>query len=147
MTNKFLLDLTKPIFSNSFIGFDALFNDMYRLQNIDRGSGYPPYNMTKKENTYALKMAVAGISKEDLDVVREKNILTIKGSSVDKNNENYPADFQTLHRGIANRNFKRSFNLADDIEIKDAKLKDGMLTIKMERIVPEEDKPVAIKIK
>tara|TARA_B100001250_G_scaffold414109_1_gene450719 strand:+ start:111 stop:554 length:444 start_codon:yes stop_codon:yes gene_type:complete len=147
MTNKFLLDLTKPIFSNSFIGFDALFNDMYRLQNIDRGSGYPPYNMTKKENTYELKMAVAGISKEDLDVVREKNILTIKGSSVDKNNENYPADFQTLHRGIANRNFKRSFNLADDIEIKDAKLKDGMLTIKMERIVPEEDKPVAIKIK
>ena len=144
MTNKFLLDLTKPIFSNSFIGFDALFNDMYRLQNIDRGSGYPPYNMTKKENTYELKMAVAGISKEDLDVVQEKNTLTIKGSSI---SEDYPADFKTLHRGIANRNFKKSFNLADDIEIKDAKLKDGMLTIKMERIVPEADKPVSLKIK
>ena len=141
MTNKFLLDLTKPIFSNSFIGFDTLFDDMYRLQNIDRGSGYPPYNMTKKENTYELKMAVAGISKEDLDVVREKNILTIKGSSIDDSKD------ETIYKGIANRNFKRSFNLADDIEIKDAKLKDGMLTIKMERIVPEEDKPVAIKIK
>ena len=141
MTNKFLLDLTKPIFSNSFIGFDALFDDMYRLQNIDRGSGYPPYNMTKKENTYELKMAVAGISKEDLDVVREKNILTIKGSSIDDSKD------ETIYKGIANRNFKRSFNLADDIEIKDAKLKDGMLTIKMERIVPEEDKPVSIKIK
>lgn len=141
MTNKFLLDLTKPIFSNSFIGFDALFDDMYRLQNIDRGSGYPPYNMTKKENTYELKMAVAGISKEDLDVVREKNILTIKGSSIDDSKD------ETIYKGIASRNFKRSFNLADDIEIKDAKLKDGMLTIKMERIVPEEDKPVSIKIK
>jgi molecular chaperone IbpA len=141
MTNKFLLDLTKPIFSNSFIGFDALFDDMYRLQNIDRGSGYPPYNMTKKENTYELKMAVAGISKEDLDVVREKNILTIKGSSIDDSED------ETIYKGIASRNFKRSFNLADDIEIKDAKLKDGMLTIKMERIVPEEDKPVSIKIK
>ena len=141
MTNKFLLDLTKPIFSNSFIGFDTLFNDMYRLQNIDRGSGYPPYNMTKKENTYELKMAVAGISKEDLDVVREKNILTIKGCSIDDSKD------ETIYKGIASRNFKRSFNLADDIEIKDAKLKDGMLTIKMERIVPEEDKPVAIKIK
>ena len=141
MTNKFLLDLTKPIFSNSFIGFDTLFNDMYRLQNIDRGSGYPPYNMTKKENTYELKMAVAGISKEDLDVVREKNILTIKGSSIDDSED------ETIYKGIASRNFKRSFNLADDIEIKDAKLKDGMLTIKMERIVPEEDKPVSIKIK
>jgi len=141
MTNKFLLDLTKPIFSNSFIGFDTLFDDMYRLQNIDRGSGYPPYNMTKKENTYELKMAVAGISKEDLDVVREKNILTIKGSSIDDSKD------ETIYKGIASRNFKRSFNLADDIEIKDAKLKDGMLTIKMERIVPEEDKPVSIKIK
>jgi molecular chaperone IbpA len=141
MTNKFLLDLTKPIFSNSFIGFDALFDDMYRLQNIDRGSGYPPYNMTKKENTYELKMAVAGISKEDLDVVREKNILTIKGSSIDDSKD------ETIYKGIASRNFKRKFNLADDIEIKDAKLKDGMLTIKMERIIPEENKPVSIKIK
>ena len=49
MTNKFLLDLTKPIFSNSFIGFDALFNDLYRMQHVDRASGYPPYNMTKND--------------------------------------------------------------------------------------------------
>ena len=141
MTNKFLLDLTKPIFSNSFIGFDTLFNDLYRMQHVDRASGYPPYNMTKNDNIYKLKMAVAGISKEDLDIVREKNTLTITGSAEDESTD------ETLHKGIASRNFKRSFNLADDIEIKDAKLKDGMLSIELERVVPEEDKPVSIKIK
>jgi len=141
MTNKFLLDLTKPIFSNSFIGFDTLFNDLYRMQHMDRATGYPPYNMTKNDNIYKLKMAVAGISKEDLDIVREKNTLTITGSAEDESTD------ETLHKGIASRNFKRSFNLADDIEIKDAKLKDGMLSIELERVVPEEDKPVAIKIK
>jgi len=140
MTNKFLLDLTKPIFSNSFIGFDTLFNDLYRMQHMDRATGYPPYNMTKNDNIYKLKMAVAGISKEDLDIVREKNTLTITGSAEDESTD------ETLHKGIASRNFKRSFNLADDIEIKDAKLKDGMLSIELERVVPEEDKPVAIKI-
>ena len=118
MTNKFLLDLTKPIFSNSFIGFDTLFNDLYRMQHMDRATGYPPYNMTKNDNIYKLKMAVAGISKEDLDIVREKNTLTITGSAEDESTD------ETLHKGIASRNFKRSFNLADDIEIKDAKLKD-----------------------
>jgi len=141
MTNKFLLDLTKPIFSNSFIGFDTLFNDLYRMQHMDRATGYPPYNMTKNDNIYKLKMAVAGISKEDLDIVREKNTLTITGSAEDESTD------ETLHKGIASRNFKRSFNLADDIEIKDAKLKDGMLSIELERVVPEEDKPVSIKIK
>ena len=140
MTNKFLLDLTKPIFSNSFIGFDTLFNDLYRMQHVDRASGYPPYNMTKKDNIYKLKMAVAGISKKDLDIVREKNTLTIIGSSEDNNTD------ETLYKGIASRNFKRSFNLADDIKIKKANLKDGMLTIEMERVVPEEDKPITIKI-
>ena len=141
MTNKFLLDLTKPIFSNSFIGFDTLFNDLYRMQHMDRATGYPPYNMTKNDNIYKLKMAVAGISKEDLDIVREKNTLTITGSAEDESTD------ETLHKGIASRNFKRSFNLADDIEIKNANLKDGMLSIELERVVPEEDKPVAIKIK
>ena len=141
MTNKFLLDLTKPIFSNSFIGFDTLFNDLYRMQHMDRATGYPPYNMTKNDNIYKLKMAVAGISKEDLDIVREKNTLTITGSAEDESTD------ETLHKGIASRNFKRSFNLADDIEIKDAKLIDGMLYIELERVVPEEDKPVSIKIK
>ena len=141
MTNKFLLDLTKPIFSNSFIGFDTLFNDLYRMQHMDRATGYPPYNMTKNDNIYKLKMGVAGISKEDLDIVREKNTLTITGSAEDESTD------ETLHKGIASRNFKRSFNLADDIEIKNAKLKDGMLSIELERVVPEEDKPVSIKIK
>ncbi len=86
--------------------------------------------------------APRGTSKEDLDVVREKNTLTIRGSAKDDTK-----DETTIHKGIAQRSFKRKFNLADDIEIKDAKLKDGMLTIKMERIIPEEDKPVSIKIK
>ena len=142
MPNKFLLDLTKPIFSNSFIGFDTLFNDLYRMQHVDRASGYPYYNMTKNDNIYKLKMAVAGISKEALDIVREKNTLTIIGSSTEDESTD-----ETLHKGIASRTFKSSFNLAEDIEIKDATLKDGMLTIEMERIVPDEDKPVTIKIK
>ena len=142
MPNKFLLDLTRPIFSNSFIGFDRLFNDLCEMQRLDRGmTGYPPYNMTKKDNIYKLSMAVAGIPKKDISIVKEKNILTVYGTMENKEKED------TLYHGIATRNFKKSFNVAEDIEIKDAKLKDGMLTIEMERIVPDEDKPVTIKIK
>ncbi len=142
MTNKFLLDLTRPIFSNSFIGFDRFFNDLCEMQRHDRGmTGYPPYNMTKKDNTYKLSMAVAGISKKDISIIKEKNILTVYGTTKNKEKED------TIYQGIATRNFKKSFNVAEDIEIKDAELKDGMLTIEMERIVPDEDKPVTIKIK
>ena len=142
-TNKFLLDLTRPIFSNSFIGFDRLFNDLCEMQRHDnRGmTGYPPYNMTKKDNKYKLKMAIAGIPKKDISIVKEKNILTVYGTIENKEKED------TIYQGIATRNFKRSFNVAEDIEIKGAALKDGMLTIEMERIVPDEDKPVTIKIK
>ena len=142
MTNKFLLDLTRPIFSNYFIGFDRLFNDLCEMQRHDRGmTGYPPYNMTKKDNTYKLSMAVAGISKKDISIIKEKNILTVYGTTKNKEKED------TIYQGIATRNFKKSFNVAEDIEIKDATLKDGMLTIEMERLVPDEDKPVTIKIK
>ena len=142
MTNKFLLDLTRPIFSNSFIGFDRLFNELCEMQRHGREMpGYPPYNMTKKDTTYKLSMAVAGISKKDISINKEKNILTVYGTTENKEKED------TIYQGIATRNFKRSFNVAEDIEIKDATLKDGMLTIEMERIVPDEDKPVTIKIK
>jgi len=142
MTNKFLLDLTRPIFSNSFIGFDRLFNDLCEMQRHGREMpGYPPYNMTKKDNTYKLSMAVAGIPKKDISIIKEKNILTVYGTTENKEKED------TIYQGIATRNFKRNFNIAEDIEIKDATLKDGMLTIEMERLVPDEDKPVTIKIK
>ena len=146
MTNKFLLDLTRPIFSNSFIGFDRLFSDLYEMQRLAEiektgMTNYPPYNMTKKDNTYKLSMAVAGIPKKDISIVKEKNVLTVYGTTENKEKED------TLYHGIATRNFKKSFNVAEDIEIKDATLKDGMLTIEMERLVPEEDKPVTIKIK
>ena len=133
MTNKFLLDLTKPIFSNSFIGFDALFNDMYRLQNIDRGSGYPPYNIEQTdENGLRITLAVAGFSMDDLHVTIEDNQLIIRGKQEDD-----VSDRHYLHRGIAARQFQRAFVLAEGIEVTGAGLDNGLLHIELERIVPE----------
>tara|TARA_R100000458_G_scaffold41606_1_gene39315 strand:- start:1282 stop:1719 length:438 start_codon:yes stop_codon:yes gene_type:complete len=141
MTSKQLLDLRHPAFSTSFVGFDRLFNELFRQQTLQKNPPtYPPYNLIKDGDTYTIEMAMAGLTDKDIDVVLEDRTLTI---SYDRKEEE---DKDLIHQGLAHRSFSRSFNLAEDIEVEKASLKNGLLSIIMERIVPEEKKPKKIKI-
>lgn len=121
------------------IGFDRYFEDLERMSNISQ-TNYPPYNVVKvDEEHFAVELAVAGFSKKDISITKEKNVLIIEGKVEDESK-----DF--VHKGLASRAFKRSWTLSDDIVIEGAELKDGILSVSLEKVVPEEDKPVEIKI-
>ena len=135
-----ILDLN-GLFTPTYVGFDRLFNEMLKTQS--RGKSvpqYPPYNLIKDGETYTIEMAMAGLTDKDIDIVLEERTLTI---SYDKSEETVE---NLIHQGLAQRSFKRSFNLADDIEIKKATLKNGLLSVEMERVIPDEKKPIKIKI-
>jgi molecular chaperone IbpA len=107
---------------------------------------YPPYNIRKVNDTdYVIELAVAGFGKKDIEVKSVENTLTIK--SKDKKEEVLDEDENILHRGISQRSFTRSFTVAEDVVVKGADLKDGLLSVKLERIIPDEKKPKIIDIK
>ena len=121
------------------IGFDRYFEDLERMSNISQ-TNYPPYNVVKvDEEHFAVELAVAGFSKKDISITKEKNVLVIEGKLEDESK-----DF--VHKGLASRAFKRSWTLSDDIVIEGAELKDGILSVSLEKVIPEEEKPVEIKI-
>ena len=123
------------------VGFDSMFDRLFGdIQRTETASGFPPYNIRKdEEEKYTIEMAVAGFSQEDLEVELKEGVLTIRSKS-EKEEKEY------LHRGIARRAFSRSFTLSDDVVVKGADLVNGMLTIDLERIVPEEKKSRLIEI-
>ena len=130
------------------IGFDNLFNDFDRMLSFNSSSinHYPPYNIRKLNDTdYVIELAVAGFGKKDIEVKSVENTLTIK--SVDKKQEVLDKDESVIHQGISKRSFTRSFTIADDVVVKGADLKDGLLSVKLERIIPDEKKPKIIDIK
>jgi|TARA_B110000914_G_scaffold129222_1_gene112929 molecular chaperone IbpA len=125
------------------VGFDRVFDQLqnYASHNAT-SSGFPPYNIRKEgEFSYVIDMALAGFSKNDIEVEVADGLLTVR--SVKENEENE----ESIYRGISYRKFNRKFTLADEIVVKDASLENGMLVISLERIVPEEKKPRKIKIK
>ena len=135
-----ILDLN-GLFTPTYVGFDRLFNEMLKTQS--RGKSvpqYPPYNLIKDGENYTIEMAMAGLTDKDIDIILEERTLTISYDKTEETRENL------VHQGLAQRSFKRSFNLADDIEIKKATLKNGLLSVEMERIIPDEKKPIKIKI-
>lgn len=140
MSNAFSM---APLFRNS-VGFDR-FSDLFEnaLRNESSG-GYPPYNVEKRgEDQYRIVVAAAGFQQDDLDLQVEKGVLTVSGSK----RENISEEGVTyLHQGIAQRAFKLSFRLDDHIEIKGAGLSNGLLSIDLERVVPEEAKAKRIPI-
>lgn len=141
MTSKNILDLNNRLYQTSYVGFDRLFDEFFRLQSSTKNvPNYPPYNLVKDGDTYTIEMAMAGLSDKDIDIVLEDKTLTI---SYEKTEEE---DKDVLHQGLAHRSFKRSFNLAEDIEVNRATFENGLLSIVMERIIPEEKKPKKIKI-
>jgi len=127
------------------VGFDRVFDKLvdYGNTNYETG-GFPPYNIRKTDDfKHVIELALAGFSKDEIEVVLTDGVLEIKSADVmtDKDpNEGL------VHKGIAKRAFTRKFTLADDIEIKDAKLKNGLLEIELEQIVPEHKKPKTIKV-
>jgi molecular chaperone IbpA len=108
---------------------------------------YPPYNIVEtSKNNYDIEVALAGYNKKDIDVTFEDGQLTIKSKKSDKD-ETKDKDGNTIYKGIAKRYFERSFTIADDVEIIGAELKDGLLKVSLEKIIPESKKPKTIDIK
>ena len=138
MVTQFAMDLFNDPF---FIGFNRELN---RLNNAHKtnSNSYPPYDLLKlDEDTFRLSVAVAGFSKDDIDVSVENGTLIIKGEIKEV------TDAEVVHKGIASRKFTRTFALGEYMEVVGAELKDGMLNVSIDRIVPEEKKPKTIEIK
>tara|TARA_Y100000591_G_scaffold264016_1_gene237332 strand:+ start:122 stop:610 length:489 start_codon:yes stop_codon:yes gene_type:complete len=132
------------------IGFDDMFDQFENMLgngHLTMQSNYPPYNIRKTgKDNYAIEVALAGFSKDDVEVEFEDNLLTVKTKQVNKSEDNN-SDGEIIHKGISQRQFVRSFTIADDVKVNEAELKDGLLTISCERIVPEHKKKKLIKIK
>jgi molecular chaperone IbpA len=125
--------------SRALVGFDQYFNNP-RLQN----SNYPPHNIVKySDSAYAIEVAVAGFSKEEINVEVDQDQLIVRGTQQTEDTEGK----EYLHKGLASRNFEQSWTLAEYMEVKDAEVKDGMLIINIQRIVPEALQPRQIVIK
>ena len=125
------------------VGFESIFDHFNLHLDSQRTVNYPPYNINKLDDlNWNIEMALAGFGKKDIDISTANSQLTIKSVESDDKDEK-----DTIHRGISKRQFTRSFTLADDVVVNGAELKDGMLVIDLEKIVPEEKKPKTIKIK
>ena len=127
------------------IGFDRMFDMM--SGNVPTTPNYPPYNIVKhSDDNYTIEMAVAGFSKDDIAIETKDNALLVQ--SKDSGEDKTEVDTQEyLHKGISQRSFKKAFTLAEDVFVRGADMKDGLLYINLERIIPEEKKPKVIKIK
>ena len=125
------------------VGFDRLARTMDSLAS-EQVPTYPPYNIEKlDDDAYAISMAVAGFSEDDLDITVQENTLSVTGKIAQSDEA---VERQFLHRGIAERAFERRFSLADHIKVADAKLEHGLLHIALKREVPEEAKPRTVSI-
>jgi len=132
------------------IGFDDMFDQFENMLGnggLTMQSNYPPYNIRKTgKDKYAIEVALAGFNKDDVEVEFEDNLLTVRTKQVDKS-ENKNENGEIIHRGISQRQFARSFTIADDVKVNGAELKDGLLTVACEKIVPEHKKKKLIEIK
>ena len=137
-----LINFTDPMFSNRVLGFETLVDRLERISNESQ-SGYPPYNIFKDGLKFKIEIALAGIYKKDVDIELCDGVLTIKhdGPKEDDSAE------EALHKGIAKRAFKLKFTLAEDLEVLGAAIKNGLLTVNLERVVPDHKKPRVIEVK
>ncbi len=131
------------------IGFDDMFNQFESILGNGREvqTNYPPYNIRKAgKDLYNIEIAIAGFNKNDVEVEYEDGLLTVKTKDVKRTEEKKEGD-EVIHRGISQRSFARSFTIADDVKVNGAELKDGLLTISCEKIIPEIKKKRLIEIK
>ena len=139
-----ILNQLRPVtigFDSMFDQFESMFEGNYF--NNTPSTTYPPYNIVKKtDELYDIEIAIAGYGKKDIAVDYARNVLTIKCVKKDKSETEH-----ILHRGISQRYFTKSFTINDDVEVKGAELKDGLLKVSLEKILPEGKKPRTIEIK
>lgn len=133
-----------PLF-RSTVGFDRLFDRLDSVAQYDTNHSYPPYNIERSDEThYRISLAVAGFAEKDLTAEVRDGVLTVQGKRNDEASRTENSGY--LYQGIAGRTFERRFQLAEHVEVKGAKLENGLLHIDLERIVPEERKPRRITI-
>ena len=141
-----ILNFTDPLFTTRVLGFEPLFDRLQRLsESTDRSSNYPPYNIRKDGNYFSIEIAVAGLTKEDIDVELANGVLSVSydgpKTAVLKGSD------EVVYQGIAQRAFKQQFTLSEDVFVQGAELINGLLTINLEKIIPEEKKSKKIEIK
>jgi molecular chaperone IbpA len=148
MTTLEIRTLDLPAFINQIhrqsIGFDRMFEELNRTFTNSRTDGnYPPHNVVKIDDThYVIELAVAGFNETEIDLELKENVLTVKGERTREGD----ASHEYLHKGISNRDFTRTFPLAEHIQVRGASVKNGILAIALEQIVPDESKPKKIAI-
>jgi molecular chaperone IbpA len=131
-----------PLFRHT-VGFDHFDELLNSASRADQSPSYPPYDIIREgEDRYQIVMAVAGFGDEDIGIVVKENVLTVSG----KAESDQPEERTWLHRGIARRAFERTFRLADYVRVSSADLRDGLLSVKLERVLPEEAKPRMVPI-
>jgi molecular chaperone IbpA len=143
MTKITSFDLT-PFYRNT-VGIDRLFDRITSQIDAAASGNYPPYDIVRtSEDQYEIRLAAAGFAQGEIDVEFHEGKLTIKGA----HSSDYEADVtvEYLHHGISSRTFVRTFTLADYVEVKGAVMKDGILTVQLERLIPESQKPKSIAI-
>ena len=147
MTRITSLDLN-PFYRNS-IGFNQLFDRISSNMEAASQQNYPPYNIIRKDDEhYFIEIAAAGFLKPDISITMENGTLTVTGgiTKEDVDGLDEADGYEYLHKGLANRNFTRTFNLADFVEVKDASLNNGILSIHLQKIIPDAMKPKTIEI-
>jgi molecular chaperone IbpA len=131
-----------PLF-RSTVGFDRLFDTLDQISQHEAGQSYPPYNIERiDDDRYRVSVAVAGFSEKDLSVEVRDNVLTVAGRHEDAGKD----EKLYIHRGIAGRTFEHRFQLADHVEVRGAKLENGLLHIALKQVIPEEKKVRRIQI-
>ena len=127
------------------VGFDSIFDRFFDMDTT-RDSGYPPYNIRKiNEAQYVIEIALAGFSKDDIEVELTEGTLTVRSKKLEEQTE-LDSEDSYVHKGIAKRSFLRCWTLSDDMFVRGADLKDGMLIIGLEKVIPDEKKPRLINI-
>jgi molecular chaperone IbpA len=127
------------------IGFDNMFDELMRVSAQQSSTNYPPYNIVQiNEDEYMISLAVAGFGLDNLSVTKDKKFLIIEGKEYQPDSEKIVPNY--LHKGISNRDFRREFQLADHVEISNAHLELGILSVYLKREVPEDAKPKTIAI-
>jgi molecular chaperone IbpA len=134
-----------PTLTKFGIGFDNMFDELMRVSAQQSSTNYPPYNIVQiNDDEYTISLAVAGFGLDNLSVTKDKNFLIIEGKEYQSDSEKIVPNY--LHKGISNRDFRREFQLADHVEISNAHLELGILSVHLKREVPEEAKPKTIAI-
>lgn len=142
MTQFTLHALDLPTIHRHAIGFDRMFEELNRTFASGKSDNYPPYNIAKLDDThFVVEVAVAGFDENELDIELKDGELLVKGEK-----EKKETDVEYQHKGISTRNFTRSFTLGDNVEVRGATVKNGILAVALELIVPDEKKPKKIEI-